>query len=148
VNAGRRSGSHLDNLRVSGCLESTETSSYDKHGSTESPERLLDSGRPEKKASNTKCEETSDERDSESISTANPTRDGERAEEVGTKVSCGKTRTLSSRDVQEGLEIGVEDIEKTVGKTPEKEKTSHQGITSVAVSLRLLRDVNIKGEAR
>jgi hypothetical protein len=115
------------NVGVGRGLESRQTRTDDEHGTAETTEASLDSGGPEHKCTDAIDAETEHEGVTVTKLAQEPTRVGERTNEVGTEVSSLETRRLSAGDVQSNLEAGVEDIEKTIGETPEEKEECDQG---------------------
>lgn len=115
------------NVRVGGGLESGQTRADDEHRTAEATKASLNSGGPEHEGTDAVDAETEHEGVAVSEFAKEPTRVCERADEVGTEVGSLETRRLSLGDVQCDLEARVEDIEKTVGETPEEEEECDHG---------------------
>ena len=120
-------GTADSDVGVGGCLKSRQTRANNEHGAAEATEASLDSGRPEHEGTNAVDAETKHEGVAVTELAEEPTRVGERTNEVGTEIGSLKTRRLSLGDVQCNLEARVEDIEKTVGETPEEEEECNHG---------------------
>ena len=112
---------------VGRCLEGRQTRASKEHGTAEATEASLDSRRPEHKSTDTVDGETENEGVSVTEAAEEPSRVGQGTDEVGTEVGSLETRRLSTSDVKSDLEARVEDIEKTVGKSPHEEEDSDQG---------------------
>jgi hypothetical protein len=67
------------------------------------------------------CRRTRHECHPESESPQDPSRNGQWTEKVGAKVCRLKTTGHARRDIEDGLEVRIQDVEKPVGETPEKE---------------------------
>ena len=112
---------------VGRCLEGRQTRASKEHGTAEATEASLDSRRPEHKSTDTVDGETENEGVSVTEAAEEPSRVSQGTDEVGTEVGSLETRRLSTSDVKSDLEARVEDIEKTVGKSPHEEEDSDQG---------------------
>lgn len=112
---------------VGGGLEGGETASDDEEGATEATEGLIDGGRPEHESTDGVDEETKDEGPSVAELSYEPTGVCKRSDEVGPEVGTLETTSLGGCDVESSLELGVQDIEETVGETPHEEEDGDQG---------------------
>jgi len=115
------------NVGVGGGFQRRQARADNEHGATETTEASLDSGRPEHKSPHAVDPQSEHESVAVAESAQEPSGVGKRTDEVGTEVGGLKTGRLSLSDVQSNLEAGVEDIEKTIGETPEEEEECDHG---------------------
>lgn len=113
-------------VRVGSSLEGGQTRANDEHGAAEATEAALDSRGPEHQSADAVDQKTEDEGVAVSKLAHEPTRVCERTDEVGPEVSSLQTGGLALADVKSDLEAGVQDVEKTICKTPEEEEHGDQ----------------------
>jgi len=107
-------------------LERGQTGANNEEGAAETSKGRVFGGRPEHQRTNAVDAEAGDEGPPITPISDDPSGIRQRADEVGTKVSSLKTTSFGGRDVQCGLKFGVQDIEETIGETPQEEEDGDQ----------------------
>jgi len=135
TSGGRFRSADDDSVRVGGSFESSETTSDDESAGAETTKDSATVGvaigrlgdRPEQNS--TERVESETHQDSELVTAAleNLSSDGREEEVTATKVHDLQASGLELCDTEDGLEVLVEDIEKTVGETPEEEEGDDEG---------------------
>lgn len=120
-----RSASSDEGVRTS--LERRQTGTDNEERATETAEGSVDGRRPEHQGTDTVDAQAGNEGPPVTELSHDPTGVGERADEVGTEVGTLQTTGFRGSNVEGGLELGVQNIEETVGETPEEEEDSDQG---------------------
>lgn len=135
TSGGRLGGADDDSVRVGGSFESSETASDNESASAETTKDSATVGvaisrlgnRPEQNS--TERVESETHQDGELVAAALEDLSGNGREEeiTATKVHDLQASGLELCDAEDGLEMLVEDIEKTVGETPEEEEGDDEG---------------------
>lgn len=130
------------NVRIGGNLECGQTTSDDGGADDETTEdgaRVGSSGKlgdwPEEDRTGRIEAETHDDSKLVTSSSEDFSCDGRESKVTDTKVSRLKTGGLSLGDVEDVSEVCVEDIKKTVGKTPQEEERGNEGESPEILSL-------------
>lgn len=135
TSGGRLGSADDDSVRVGGSFESSETTSDDEGASAEATKDSATVGvaisrlgnRPEQNSTERVESETHQDSELVTASLENLGGNGREEEVTATKVHDLQASGLELCDAEDGLEMLVEDIEKTVGETPEEEEGDDEG---------------------
>jgi len=135
TSVGRGRVTDDDSVRVGRSLKSSETTSNDKCASAEATEDSTTVGvgvsrlgnRPEQDSAKRVERKTHQDSLLVTASLKDLSGNGREEEVTTTKVHDLETGGLKTADAENGLEMLVEDIEKTVGETPEEEEGDDEG---------------------
>jgi len=114
------------NIWVGGGLEGGQTGANNEERAAKATKGRVFGGGPEHQRTNAVDAEASDEGPSITPISDDPSGIRQWANEVGTEVSSLKTTSFGGCDVQCGLKFCVQDIEETVGETPQEEEDGDQ----------------------
>lgn len=112
--------------RVCRSLQGRETGADDEERAAEAGKRALDRRGPEHQRTDPVNAQASDERPPITELPHNPTRVSRRANQIRAKIRALQTTGFSGRDVEGVLKLGIEYIQETVRKPPQKEEHRDQ----------------------